>query len=319
MGRRELIAECCSAELSANGITIRRLQADDVPEAARVCYEAFTTFNASVSLPPDFPPLEVANIPEALLSQGLLEGFEGFVAVNEQGAIVGSNLVELRDEVAGIGPISVSTEAAGKGVGRMLMQAVMQAAQRKGMEVVRLHQIANNTASFSLYLGCGFDPSATCGHYEGVCVASMPAGLHFATLAEEHVDACDRLHKLVCGLHRRNDILAMVSHPAPSGVVLDSQGTVVAYSTGAFLSGHSVATSFEAFQALTVGISTKIEELRAAGMPLPPCTFYVPHTYPQAMRWLAKNGFKLIRQVVQMGYGTHEQPVTGLYMPAMQY
>merc|ERR1712039_288024 len=216
---------------------------------------------------------------------------------------VGSNLVEFRDEVAGIGPISVATGCSSAGIGKLLMQAAMQSAHRNGKRTVRLHQIASNHKSFSLYLGLGFDPLTTCGHYEGVCTAKPSEGFTFEELSLKHVDACDKLHKSVYGKHRRNDILAMISHPAPGGVVLDGSGTVVAYSTGCFLSGHSVALTLEAFQFLTVMMSRRIEEARASGAPFPPTTFFVPHSYPDALRWLARNGFRLVRDVVQMGYG----------------
>lgn len=316
------VARCCAAPLKSKKITVRSMTAEDLPEAAQVCQEAFTAFNSSVCIPLEFPPVEVANIPEALLGQGLQKGFEAFVAVDENGKIVGSNCIEMRDEVAGIGPISVATGSANDGVGKLLMQAVMQAAEKKGKKVVRLHQICPNVKSYSLYLSCGFDPLVTCGHYEGVCTASAPEGFTFADLAEEHVDGvsgCDQLHKCVYGYSRRNDLLAMVPHPAPGGVVKNSQGKVVAYTTGCFLSGHSVAETFEAFQFLVVNMSKKIEEVRAAGAPFPPCTFFVPHNYPEVARWLSRNGLKLIRQVVQMGYGPHQPTKNGYYMPAIQY
>merc|ERR1712014_111346 len=47
----------------------------------------------------------------------------------------------------------------------------------------------------------------------------------------------------------------------------DSRGKVVAYTTGCFLSGHTVAASFDAFQVLTIEMSKKIEEARFAGAP----------------------------------------------------
>lgn len=318
------VSKCCEAPLTSGGITVRRLTPEDIPTAAKICHEAFNTWTASVGLPPEYPPPEIANVPEELLKQGLQDGFEGFVAVDEKGTILGSSLVEVRDHIAGIGPLSVSTDAASKGIGKMLMQAAMQAAQNNGKEIVRLHQISSNRKSFSLYLACGFDPLVTCNHYEGVCTASAPEGFSFHGLAEKYVDACDELHERVYGYPRHNDITAKakrqkVSHPAPGGVVLDAGGNVVAYSTGCFLSGHSVAATFEAFQVLTVGMSKIIEEARSGGAPLPPCTFHVPHTYPEVLRWLARNGFMLLRQVVQMGYGPHVAPKNGYYMPAIQY
>lgn len=258
-------------------------------------------------------------MPAVLLGQAFTDGFVGFVAVNKNGDIVGSNLVEMRDEIAGIGPISVKIDGQNTGAGRLLMKACMKAAAEKGMKTVRLHGIGNNNKSFSLYLDLGFDPICTCGHYEGVCTAAAPAGFTCEPLSAKYVEACSKLHFNVCGVHRRNDISAMIGTPFPNCVVLDAVGQVVAYSTGCFLSGHTVAESGDAFKQLVVFQSKQVEAARGAGAPLPPTTLFVPHESFELMRWLARNGFRLKRHVVQMGYGPHVEPANGFYFPAIQY
>lgn len=261
----------------------------------------------------------MADVPAALLGQAFIEGFAGFVAVSKDGEIIGSNLVEMRDEIAGIGPISVKTGGQNGGVGRLLMKACMKAAAEKGMKTVRLHGIGSNTKSFSLYLDLGFNPICTCGHYEGVCTAAAPTGFTCEPLSTKYVEACSKLHFKVCGVHRRHDIAAMIGSPFPNCVVLDAAGRVVAYSTGCFLSGHTVAESGDAFKRLVVFQSTQIEAARGAGAPLPPTTLFVPHENSELMKWLARNGFRLMRQVVEMGYGPYIKPTNGFYFPAIQY
>ena len=64
-------------------------------------------------------------------------GFYG-VAAEEDGRLAGSNFIDLRSPIAGIGPISVDPNAQNKGTGRRLMQAVMDEAvtpQRGGHPV----------------------------------------------------------------------------------------------------------------------------------------------------------------------------------------
>jgi GNAT superfamily N-acetyltransferase len=295
---------------------------EDLPAAAAICQNAFNSFNESVGLAPEFPPAEIVDVPNFLLGQAFTDGFEGFVAVNSDGEIVGSNLVELRDEIAGIGPISVATGGQNAGAGRLLMQACMQAAAKRGMRTVRLHQIGSNAKSFSLYLDLGFTPLLTCGQYEGCCTAKAPAGFTCEPLSAGVVEACSALHRRACGVHRRRDIAAMIGSPHPNCVVFDaSTREVVAYTTGSFLCGHTVAASDDAFKALVVFQSQAIQAQQSAGAPLPPTTMFVPHAYPHLLRWLSKNGFRLNRQIVQMGYGAEDVNPSGIlrYFPAIQY
>jgi GNAT superfamily N-acetyltransferase len=79
------------------------------------------------------------------------------VAARVDDALAGSNYLSLLDEASGIGPISVDPARQGKRVGRVLMQAVMDEAERRGIRQVRLVQEALNTTSASLYASLGFE------------------------------------------------------------------------------------------------------------------------------------------------------------------
>jgi len=307
-----------SFTLEKGDLKVRPIEKDDMNKAAEICQEAFNTFNASVGLDPEFPPVEVVNVPEFLLGQAFTDGFKGFVCTNK-GEVVGSNLIELRDGIGGIGPISVSTNGQNTGAGRLLMQACMKAAADAGIESVRLHGIASNKKSVSLYLDSGFDPVCTCGHYEGFCTAEAPEGYTSKPLSVEVVDECSKLHRKINGSQRSKDIASMIGCPHPNCVVMDSKGKVVAYTTGSFLSGHTVADSEDALKALIVAQSKAIKAAQDAGAPIPPTTVFVPHAYAEVTRWLCRNGFRLNRQVIQMSYGPHRQPRRGFYFPAIQY
>jgi predicted N-acetyltransferase YhbS len=71
--------------------------------------------------------------------------------------VVGSNFLLSADEVAGVGPITVEVQLQGEGVGRALMEAVIDRARQERIEMVRLVQDAFNTTSLSLYGSLGFD------------------------------------------------------------------------------------------------------------------------------------------------------------------
>ena len=122
----------------------------------------------------------------------------------------------------------------------------------------------------------------------------------------------------VCASRRMGDIGSAVGGPHPNAVARDEAGKVVGYTTGSYLSGHTVALSEEALQALVVAQSAAIAAAQAAGAPIPPPTLFVPHQHSGFARWLARNGFLLTRQIASMSYGPLAEPA-GFYLPSIQY
>ena len=100
---------------------------------------------------------------------------------------------------------------------------------------------------------------------------------------------------------------------------LPSVGALLGYSTGAFLGGHAVALSEEAYCALAVALSEAATAGQERGEPLPPPTLFVPQQYSRLARWLAANGLRLVRQLPSMSYGPHPEPAGGYYFPSIFY
>ena len=135
-------------------VTIRPASAADAPECGRICHDAFASIAARHGFPPDFPSVEVA----AGLVSGLIAhpGFFGVVAEHD-GRIVGSNFLDERSMIAGVGPITVDPDVQDRQVGRALMNAVLQRAADRRVPGVRLLQVAYHNRSMSLYAKLGFD------------------------------------------------------------------------------------------------------------------------------------------------------------------
>ena len=107
---------------------IRRAQPADAEVCGRICYDAFTKLNNEFNFPPDFPSPEVAQ--HVLASMFGNPGF--FCVVAEQdGRILGSNCMDERCAIAGIGPITVDPAVQNNTVGRQLMMAVMDRAAER--------------------------------------------------------------------------------------------------------------------------------------------------------------------------------------------
>ena len=89
---------------------------------------------------------------------GMLSAHPGFygVVAERGGEIVGSNFMDERSIVFGIGPISVDPSAQNAGVGRRLMQDALDRAAARNAPGVRLLQAAYHNRSLCLYSSLGF-------------------------------------------------------------------------------------------------------------------------------------------------------------------
>ena len=91
------------------GITLREATVADAPVCGEICYRAFSTINAEHNFPCDLPNEEVAI---GVLT--MMFGHPGFycVVAESDGRIIGSNCLDERSIIAGIGPITVDPERA---------------------------------------------------------------------------------------------------------------------------------------------------------------------------------------------------------------
>ena len=137
-----------------------------------------------------------------MLSMMFSPGFYGVVAERE-GRIVGSNCLDERSIISGVGPITIEP-AAKSGIGRKLMQAVMDRANEQGAAGIRLVQAAFHNRSLSLYAGLGFESARRFLH----------AGANPAAVARMH------------GAGRRNPPTLSLRHPVPAGPWIRSHGRV---------------------------------------------------------------------------------------------
>src|ERR1043166_8715409 len=134
---------------------IRQIVATDVVECGRILHAAFSAIAEQHNFPPDFPSVDVATGVASMLIEH--PGFYGVID-EEDGRILGSNFIDLRSIIAGIGPITVDPAVQNQGTGRRLMQAAMDRATERGHAGIRLVQAAYHNRSLSLYTRLGFVP-----------------------------------------------------------------------------------------------------------------------------------------------------------------
>ena len=93
----------------------------------RICHEAFTAIAAEHNFASDHPDPTVAT---ALISRlAAHPGFYGIVAESD-GKIIGSNFVDERGLIIGLGPITIDPSAQNRGVGTALMTHMLERAAR---------------------------------------------------------------------------------------------------------------------------------------------------------------------------------------------
>src|SRR5438034_2765105 len=135
-------------------MTIREATPADAEICGRICYDAFKAISEAHGFAPDFPAPEV---PTGLLTRMIADPkFYGVVA-DIDGRVVGSNFLDERNMIAGVGPITVDRAVQNRAVGRRLMDAVHERAASKNFAGVRLIQAGFHTRSLSLYAKLGYD------------------------------------------------------------------------------------------------------------------------------------------------------------------
>src|ERR1700736_77795 len=135
-------------------LTVRAATPDDSSACGQICYDAFSKLSAKHSFPSDVPDAQTATSILSTLFSG--PGFYCVVA-ESAGRIVGSNCLDERALIAGIGAITVDPGAQNLGGGRKVMQVVMDRARERHPAGVRLVQAAFHNRSLSLYTTLGFD------------------------------------------------------------------------------------------------------------------------------------------------------------------
>jgi predicted N-acetyltransferase YhbS len=136
----------------------------DAAVCGPICFEAFEAIDDEHNFPWDFPSAEVAT--ELLTMMLSNPGFYSVVAESE-GNVVGSNFLDERGPIAGVGPITVDPASQNQTIGRRLMGAVLDRARERHAAGVRLLQSAFHNRSLCLYTKLGFETRETISKVNG--------------------------------------------------------------------------------------------------------------------------------------------------------
>jgi GNAT superfamily N-acetyltransferase len=273
-------------------------------DLARICHLAFDSLHERHRVHRDVPSEEVGR----LMIGGVLfrPDYVGVTAI-EDNRIVGSNFLLLADEVCGVGPITVDPSVQSRGIGKMLMQWVIdEARRRRGPRPhVRLYQEALNTTSLSLYTNLGF-------HWRDAAALMLPrpASADDATIrpitADHRVDV-DRLSTRHYGFSRANDFSRLLAMQIP-GFIRERDGRVVGYQLST-LFGHAAAETNDDLLALA--------SHTARHVPPPAAVVIVPMHQAALFRAALDAGFTVAKLLNYMSLESFAMPA-GPSLPSIQ-
>jgi predicted N-acetyltransferase YhbS len=283
-------------------IDFRAGRPGDAATLGSIAYRAFKSIADKHNFPPDFPSTEVAT---AMLSSLLTNPqFYSVVAASERRAI-GSNFMDERAIIGGIGPISVDPDVQDRGVGKQLMLQALERVRERAMPGVRLLQSAYHMRSLSLYTKLGFDTRETISVMFGEPLNLDSAQFRVRAAVKGDLDECNRLCEYVHGFDRGGELAETINHGA--AYVVESGGHIAGYSTGVSFGGHTVAESDDAICAI-IGATREFHEPG----------FLVPSRNGKVMRWCLERGFRIVFQMTLMTIGMYNEP-RGAYLPSVLF
>jgi predicted N-acetyltransferase YhbS len=294
--------DTATAPDSSSALVIRAGTNEDAERSGQIFYDAFEAIAARHNLPVEpSSPQFTHFITEHMLAS---EGIEMFVASRGE-EIVGSAFVDERAVVAGVGPVTVDPAVQDEGVGRALMEAVLNRERERETAGVRLVQTAYHYRSLALYASLGFVVREPLSVFQGDVPARSLPGLAVRSAEVEDVIQCDELCTRVHGHARDGELHAAIA--AGTARVVEGVDGVRGYATGFGYGWHAVADSNEDLVALLCSAEAFVE-----------LGILVPSRNAELMRWCLANGLRIVQQSTLMTTGLYSEPASA-WLPSIAY
>jgi GNAT superfamily N-acetyltransferase len=267
-----------------------------------ICYEAFKAIASQHNFPPTYasPEVAVARMAERLSHP------EFYAVVAElDGHIVGSNFLDERSPIVGLGPITVDPTAQNRSIGRRLMQDVLDRAATQRCLGVRLVHAAYHTRALCLYAKMGFAARDLVAKVTGVPLNLQLPGYRVRAAALADLVACNQVCRHVHGHERSGELEDAIQQG--SATVVEHDGHLSGYATIIGVSGHAVGKTTAAVQAL-IGAAPAFER----------DSFLVPMRNGELFGWCLAQGFRVAVPETLMSQGFYQEPV-GAFLPSVLY
>jgi GNAT superfamily N-acetyltransferase len=283
-------------------LTLRLGIPDDADRCGTICYEAFRTIAEHHQFPADFPSPEIA---AANFARWLAHPGYAVVVAEEDSRLVGSNVLDERSTIAGVGPITVDPSVQNRTIGRQLMQAVLQRVAERHGPGVRLCQAAYHTRSLALYTTLGFEVREPLVTLQGPALAVQIPGHAVRRATEGDLAGCDALCRHIHGHDRSGELRDAISDG--TATVVEHEGRLTGYATVVGFPGHAVGESHADLKAL----------IGAAAAFVGP-GFLLPTRNGEVFRWCLAHGLRVVQPMTLMSLGLYNEP-RGDFLPSILY
>jgi predicted N-acetyltransferase YhbS len=275
---------------------------EDAAACGAICFEAFKSIASEHNFPWDFPSGEV---PTGMMKTLLAHPGVYSVVAETDGKVVGSNFLDERSPIAGIGPITVDPASQNQTIGRRLMLDVIDRCARRDVAGVRLLQSAYHNRSLCLYTKLGFETRETVSKLNGAPLQTELPGYLVRPATPADLPVCNALCQRVHGHHRGGELKDAIDHG--SARVVEHLGQITAYCTDIAFFAHAVAETNPGLKALI-----------GAASAFPGGGFLVPTRNSELFRWCLQHRLRLVHQLTLMTVGLYNEPV-GAYLPSVLY
>ncbi|MGA7108422.1 MAG: GNAT family N-acetyltransferase [Terracidiphilus sp.] len=283
-------------------LILRSAKPEDSAACGQICFRAFSTISGEHNFPCDLPAAEQA---VGLMSMLFSSAGLYCVVAELDGKIVGSNVLDERSVIRGIGPITIDPAVQNRGTGRRLMQAVLDRAQEGGAAGIRLVQAAFHNRSLSLYTSLGFDIREPLSCMQGRTIERSVPGCLVRKATAGDLEACNALARRVHGFDRGAELAEGIEQGTAR--VVERGERVTGYTTNLAFFGHSTAETNVDLQAL-------IASADSFGGP----GILVPSRNSALFRWCLANGLRVVQPMTLMSMGLYSEPA-GAWLPSVTF
>jgi GNAT superfamily N-acetyltransferase len=277
----------------------------DVDVVAKIIFDAFVSIADKHNFPRDFVPEGAAGLAEAWINHPRVWG----VLAERDGRVIGCNFLDQRNVVPGVGPICIDPAAQGSGVGRRLMQAVIERGREIGASSIRLVQDAFNTASMSLYTSLGFDPIEPLALMRGAVAGDVATSATVRPMTQADLTECADLCRQVHGFDRAAELNDALKRFRPFVLVREERIRAYASAPTFWIMNHAVAEREQDLCELLGGASRQIDQ---------PLSLLVPIRSASLFRWCLARGLRVVKPMTLMAMGDY-QPPRGAWYPSVEY
>jgi len=283
-------------------VQIRRAIPADAEICGKICYEAFATLAREHNFPEDFPSAEVG---VGLLSFMFSHPSFYCVVAEHGGKLIGSNCLDERNPITGVGPITVDPKVQNRTAGRQLMLAVMKRSEDRKFAGIRLVQEAYHNRSLALYAKLGFVIREPLSCMQGAGMRKAMPGFQVRAAKPSDLAACNDLCVRIHGHDRGGELSDGIQNG--TAVVVESRGRITGYASSFAFFGHGVGETNEDLFALLASAS----EFQGPGI-------LIPNRNAALFRWCLENGLRVVQQATLMTIGLYNEPA-GAYFPSITY